>query len=128
MPAEPDMPDNLEKVSLAAKFAKIPGHWQPRIVAELNGQHVKLANVIGEFPWHHHETEDELFLVVSGRLLLRFRDREVWLDPGELMVVPHGVVHSPFASEETQILLFEPASTLNTGTEENSRTYHSDWV
>ena len=117
-----------EKANLAEKFAKIEGHWQPRIVAELNGQHVKLAKVQGDFPWHHHETEDELFYVVSGRLLLRFRDREVWLEPGELLVVPHGVEHAPFAEVETQIVLFEPAGTVNTGTEENERTYQSDWV
>ncbi len=116
------------KANFADKFAKIDQYWQPRIVAELNGQHVKLAKVLGDFPWHHHETEDELFLVVSGRLLLRFRDREVWLDEGELMVVPHGIEHAPFAEVETQIMLFEPASTLNTGTAENDRTYHSDWL
>lgn len=117
-----------EKVNLAEKFARIDGHWQPRIAAELNGQHVKLVKVLGDFPWHHHDTEDELFYVVSGRLLLRFRDLEVWLEPGELLVVPHGVEHAPFAEVETQIVLFEPAGTQNTGTEENERTYHSDWV
>lgn len=117
-----------DKANLTDKFARIDGHWQPRIVAELNGQHVKLAKVLGDFPWHHHETEDELFYVVSGRLLLRFRDREVWLEPGELLVVPHGVEHAPYAEVETQIVLFEPAGTQNTGTEKNERTYDSDWV
>jgi mannose-6-phosphate isomerase-like protein (cupin superfamily) len=117
-----------EKANLAEKFAKIDGHWQPRIVAELNGQHVKLAKVLGDFPWHHHDTEDELFYVVSGQLLLRFRDREVWLEPGELLVVPRGVEHAPYAEVETQIVLFEPVGTRNTGTEESERTYHSDWV
>lgn len=117
-----------EKIGLAAKFAKIDGHWQPRIVAELNGQHVKLAKVLGDFPWHRHEIEDELFLVASGRLLLRFRDRDVWLEPGELMVVPHGVEHAPFAEIETQIVLFEPASTVNTGTESSERTFVPEWV
>jgi len=117
-----------DNVNLAAKFAKIDGRWQPRIIAELNGQHVKLAKVLGDFPWHHHETEDELFLVVTGRLLLRFRDREVWLEPGELMVVPRGVEHAPFAEIETQIVLFEPASTVNTGTETSERTFVPEWV
>jgi mannose-6-phosphate isomerase-like protein (cupin superfamily) len=118
----------IEKANLAAKFAKIDGHWQPRIVAELNGQHVKLVKVLGDFPWHLHDTEDELFYVISGRLLVRLRDHEVRLDPGELLVVPHGVEHAPFAEVETQIVLFEPAGTQNTGTEENERTYQSEWV
>jgi len=122
------MSELRDKVNLADKFAKITEHWQPRIAAELNGQHVKLVKLLGDFPWHHHETEDELFFVVSGRLLLRFRDREITLEPGELMVVPHGVEHTPFAEEETQILLFEPVGTLNTGIEENDRTVQPEWV
>jgi mannose-6-phosphate isomerase-like protein (cupin superfamily) len=117
-----------DKANLAVKFGSIDGQWQPRIVAELNGQHVKLAKVLGEFPWHHHEAEDELFFVVAGRLLLRFRDREVWLEPGELMVVPRGVEHAPFAEVETQIVLFEPVGTVNTGTETSGRTFAPKWV
>ncbi len=128
-PAIPSHPVELrDKANLAAKFAAIDGLWRPRIVAELNGQHVKLAKVLGDFPWHHHVAEDELFLVVSGRLLLRFRGREIWLEPGELIVVPRGVEHAPFAEVETQIVLFEPASTVNTGTESSERTFIPEWV
>ncbi len=110
------------KVSLAGKLALIDEHWSPKVVAELNGQEVKLVKILGTFLWHHHEAEDELFLVVSGRLRMDFRDREVWLEPGELLVVPRGVEHRPHADEETAVLLFEPAATLNTGNVRNERT------
>jgi len=112
----------VEKIVIADKLAKITEHWQPKLVAELNGQHVKLAKIEGDFDWHHHDAEDELFLVLAGRLRMDFRDREVWLEPGEAIVVPHGVEHKPYAPEETSILLFEPASTLNTGNLRNERT------
>jgi mannose-6-phosphate isomerase-like protein (cupin superfamily) len=109
-------------VNLAERLSRIPEPWSPRIVAELNGQEVKLVKVHGTFVWHHHANEDELFLVVRGRLRMDFRDREVWLEPGELIVVPRGVEHRPHADEETEILLFEPAATLNTGNVRNERT------
>jgi mannose-6-phosphate isomerase-like protein (cupin superfamily) len=112
----------MDKINLEEKLALFAEHWQPRIVAELNGQQVKLVKVQGTFTWHHHDEEDELFLVVTGRLRMDFRDREVWLAPGELIVVPRGVEHRPHADEETAILLFEPASTLNTGNVRNERT------
>lgn len=112
----------MEKVNLADKLAGIPELWSPRIVAELNGQHVKLARLQGEFVWHHHEDADELFYVLKGRLILQLRDREVTLDPGELLVVPRGVEHRPIAPEEVQVLLFEPAGTLNTGNVREERT------
>ena len=112
----------MHKINLQEKLAQIPDHWNPRIVAELNGQQVKLAKVEGTFVWHRHEAEDELFLVVSGRLRMDFRDRQVWLEPGEMIVVPRGVEHRPHADSETHILLFEPASTLNTGDVRNERT------
>jgi mannose-6-phosphate isomerase-like protein (cupin superfamily) len=105
----------MDKVVLAEKFARISDHWNPRIVGELNGQHVKLVKFEGEFIWHHHEHEDELFLVVDGRFRMDFRDREVWLEPGEFLIVPRGVEHRPVADEEVSVLLFEPASTVNTG-------------
>ena len=114
----------MEKVNLRQKLDSFSEHWSPRIVGELNGQHVKLAKLQGEFVWHHHEHEDELFLVVKGRFRMDFRDRQVWLEEGEFLVVPRGVEHRPVAEEEVEILLFEPASTLNTGNVENERTVH----
>jgi mannose-6-phosphate isomerase-like protein (cupin superfamily) len=112
----------VEVINLREKFASFTDQWSPRIAAELNGQQVKLARIQGEFVWHHHEHEDELFLVVEGRLRMEFRDRAVELGPGEMIVVPRGVEHRPVAEVETQILLFEPAGTLNTGNVENERT------
>ena len=105
----------MEKINLTEKFALITEHYRPRVVAELNGQEVKLVKVRGEFVWHHHEAEDELFMVVRGALRIEFRDRAVTLGPGEMLVVPRGVEHRPVAEEETDILLFEPAATRNTG-------------
>jgi mannose-6-phosphate isomerase-like protein (cupin superfamily) len=114
----------MEKISLREKLDSFSEHWSPRIVGELNGQHVKLVKFQGEFVWHHHEQEDELFLVVKGRFRMELRDRDIWLEEGELLVVPRGVEHRPVAEEEVEILLFEPASTLNTGNVENERTVH----
>ena len=114
----------MEKVNLRQKLDSFSEHWSPKIVAELNGQHVKLAKFQGEFVWHHHEHEDELFMVLKGRFRMDFRDRQVWLEEGEFLVVPRGVEHRPVAEEEVQILLFEPASTLNTGNVEDERTVH----
>lgn len=111
-----------EKISLASKLAGFSTHWDPKIVAELNGQLVKLVKLRGEFVWHAHETEDELFLVVRGELDMQFRERTVRLGPGEMIVVPHGVEHCPRADEEVEILLFEPASTINTGSAGGDRT------
>jgi len=111
-----------EAVSLAEKLTRIRDYWNPRIIGELNGQHVKLAKVKGEFIWHFHENEDELFLVLEGTLRLEFRDGEVTLAPGELYIVPRGVEHRPVAEEEVHLLMFEPASTLNTGNVESERT------
>jgi mannose-6-phosphate isomerase-like protein (cupin superfamily) len=112
----------MEKVNLKEKLALFTEQWQPKIVGELNGQMVKLVKFQGPFVWHHHETEDELFLVVSGRFRMEFRDRDVWLEAGEFIIVPHGVEHRPVAEEETHVLLFEPASTLNTGNVTGART------
>jgi mannose-6-phosphate isomerase-like protein (cupin superfamily) len=112
----------MNKVNIADAFGLFAEHWSPRIVGELNGQHVKLAKLIGEFVWHHHEHEDELFYIVKGRLLMRFRDREVMLGPGEMLIVPKGIEHQPAAEEEVWVMLFEPASTLNTGNVRNERT------
>ena len=112
----------MEKVNVADKLSQINDHWNPRVAAELNGQQVKLVKIKGPFVWHHHDDEDELFYVVKGRLRMEFRDRVVELAPGELIVVPHGVEHRPVAEEEVHMLLFEPASTLNTGNLVNERT------
>src|SRR5687768_4752224 len=105
----------MQKITLAEKYAQITEHFRPKVVAELNGQEVKLVKVRGEFVWHHHVAEDELFLVIRGSLRIEFRDRAVSLGPGEMLVVPRGVEHRPVAEEETEILLFEPAATRNTG-------------
>ena len=104
-----------EPVQLATKLAEISEYWRPRVVGELNGQAVKLVKLQGEFVWHHHETEDELFLVLSGRLRMEFRDGVQEVGPGEFIVVPHGVEHRPVAVEKTALLLFEPLGMLNTG-------------
>jgi mannose-6-phosphate isomerase-like protein (cupin superfamily) len=114
----------MNKVNLAAKFSQIHEYWKPYIAGELNGQLVKLDKLKGEFVWHHHENEDEMFLVVKGRFRIEFRDKSVELEPGEFIIVPRGVEHKPVADEECWILLFEPASTLNTGNVENELTRH----
>ncbi|MGD0199432.1 MAG: cupin domain-containing protein [Bryobacteraceae bacterium] len=105
----------MEKVSLREKFSLFSEYWKPKIVGELNGQQVKLVKFAGPFVWHHHEAEDELFLVVQGRFRVEFRDRHVWLEAGEFLVVPRGLEHRPVAEEEVHVLLFEPATTVNTG-------------
>jgi len=112
----------MEKVNLAQKLSLFNDHYNPRIVGELNGQHVKLVKLKGEFVWHKHEVEDELFLVIKGKLRMEYRDRTVEINEGEFIIVPHGVEHKPAAAEEVQLLLFEPATTLNTGDVENEMT------
>ena len=112
----------MDKVTLSEKLGLITEPWRPRVVGALNGQEVKLAKLQGEFVWHHHEAEDELFLVLRGRLRMELRDGDIWLEEGEALVVPRGVEHRPVAEEEVHLLLFEPASTLNTGDVRNERT------
>ncbi|MNU73071.1 Cupin domain protein [compost metagenome] len=116
------------KVTLAEKFDLIHDFWSPGIVGELNGQHVKLAKFRGEFCWHQHDDEDELFLVIRGRIVIKLRDGEMVLNEGEFGIIPKGVEHMPVAEEEAHILLFEPASTINTGESENELTTNPDWV
>ncbi len=119
----------MEKVNLEEKFGKIAEYWHPRIAGELNGQYVKLARLKGEFVWHHHDTEDELFLVVKGRLVIQLRDGEVSLEAGEFFVVPRGVEHRPVAEEEAQVLLLEPKTTLNTGNVRDEYTLDElEWI
>lgn len=113
---------SIEKVNLEQKFSLIPDHWNPRVAGELNGQQVKLAKLKGDFIWHHHDEEDELFLVVKGVLRMELRDRTVAVHPGEFIIIPRGVEHRPSAEEEVEVLLFEPANTLNTGNQVNERT------
>ena len=112
----------MPKVNLAEKLAAFDDHWNPRIVGELNGQQVKLVKFLGPFTWHHHDAEDELFLVVRGRFRMEYRDRHEWIEQGEFLIVPRGVEHRPVADEEVEVLLFEPASTLNTGNVRNELT------
>ncbi len=112
----------MEKINLARKLGQFSAHWQPKIIAELNGQQVKLVKIKGGFVWHHHEHEDEMFLVVHGSFRMELRDRTVELREGDMIVVPRGVEHRPVADEECSLLLFEPASTVNTGSAGGERT------
>ena len=130
----------MNKVNLLQKLSLINDHWNPRIIGELNGQYVKLVKFAGPFSWHHHETEDEMFLVVKGRFRMEFREakdgdpaqngqREIWLEEGEFCIVPRGVEHRPVADEEAHVLLFEPAGTLNTGNVDNELTRQKlEWL
>lgn len=113
------------KVTLAEKLAQFREHWSPRIVGELNGQQVKLVKFQGEFVWHHHQHEDELFLVLHGWFEMQFRDRSVTLREGEFLIVPRGIEHRPVAADEVSVLLFEPAGTVNTGSAGGERTVHA---
>lgn len=116
----------MDKVNLAEKFSQFSEHYSPKIVGEVNDAYVKLAKLQGDFMWHHHESEDELFLVIKGELRMKVREngaeREVRIGPGEFIIIPHGVEHFPSADEETHIMLLEPKSTLNTGNLKNERT------
>jgi mannose-6-phosphate isomerase-like protein (cupin superfamily) len=112
----------MEKVNLREKFSLFSEYWSPKVVGELNGQQVKLVKFKGEFVWHHHDNEDELFYVAKGSFNMEFRDKTITINEGEFIIVPRGVEHRPNAKEEVQIMLFEPASTLNTGNTDNERT------
>jgi mannose-6-phosphate isomerase-like protein (cupin superfamily) len=118
----------MEKINVAEKLARFEGHWQPKVVAALNGQHVKLVKFQGPFVWHSHETEDEMFFVVHGRFRMEFRDRDVWVDEGEFLVVPRGVEHRPVADDEVHVMLFEPDTTVNTGDAGGDLTAPLDWI
>jgi mannose-6-phosphate isomerase-like protein (cupin superfamily) len=118
----------VEKVNLAQKFGLFQEPWSPRIVAEMNDSFVKLARLHGEFVWHHHDAEDELFLVIQGDLTIQLPDKDLHLGPGELVVIPKGVEHKPVADGEVQVLLLEPKSTRNTGNVQNERTVDAQWI
>ena len=112
----------MKKINISQKLAQFNDHWNPRIIGELNKQHVKLAKIKGEFIWHKHDDEDEMFLVLKGTLKIEFRDRTETIQENEIIIVPMGVEHKPIAEEEVSIMLFEPATTINTGALENERT------
>lgn len=119
----------MEKINLAKKLALFQERWSPKIVAEVNDTHVKLAKLQGEFDWHRHELEDELFLILKGRLQIQFKDHDVWLEEGDMIVVPHGVPHRPVAPEEVHVLLIEPRGTVNTGNlDEDDRSTAGEWI
>lgn len=114
--------NEIRVVNLAEKFGEFSQHWSPKVVGTVNNFHVRLVKLQGEFVWHHHEHEDELFLVIQGRLLIKLRDRDLWIDEGEFVIIPKGVEHLPVAESEVQVMLFEQDTTLNTGSVENERT------
>ncbi len=118
----------MDKVNLAEKLALIREPWSLKVVGAVNDFRVKLVKLQGEFVWHSHDVEDELFLVLGGRLRMQFRDREVLVDPGEFIVVPHGTEHRPVAEDEVHVLLLEPGSTVNTGTAGGPRTREAEWI
>jgi mannose-6-phosphate isomerase-like protein (cupin superfamily) len=118
----------MEKVNVAEKFTLFDEHWSPKIIGALNDSYVKLVKLQGEFIWHHHEAEDELFYVVKGQLLIKFRDKDAWLEEGEFIIVPKGVEHKPVAEREVHVLLLEPKTTVNTGNVESERTTSNQWL
>jgi mannose-6-phosphate isomerase-like protein (cupin superfamily) len=118
----------IQTVNISQKLDLFNEYWSPRIVGELNDSHIKLVKVKGEFVWHQHENEDEMFLVIKGKLLIKLRDRDLWLNEGELAVIPKRVEHCPVAEEEVHIMLLEPKSTLNTGDQQNERTVEAQWI
>ena len=119
----------MDVINLNEKFDLFKDQWHPRIIGEVNDSFVKLAKLSGDFVWHHHENEDELFLVVKGRLLIKLRDRDLWIGEGEMVIIPKGVEHFPVAEEEVHVLLLEPKSTLHTGNVEHERTVKTlDWI
>ena len=118
----------MNAVNIAQKFDLIDEFWSPRIVGELNDSYVKLAKLKGEFVWHHHDNEDEMFLVLKGRLTIKLRERDILLEEGEFAIIPKGVEHRPIAAKEVHVLLLEPKTTRNTGNIENERTVSDQWI
>jgi mannose-6-phosphate isomerase-like protein (cupin superfamily) len=119
----------MDKVNLVHKFSLFQEYWSPKIAGELNDSYIKLVKLKGEFVWHHHDTEDELFLVIKGRLLIKLRDRDIFLEEGEFVIIPRGVEHLPIAEEEAHVLLLEPKTTLNTGNVRDEKTLlNPEWI
>lgn len=114
--------EKMDKVNLIQKFSLFNDHWSPKIVGDLNESYIKVAKLKGEFVWHHHEKEDEMFFVIKGKLIIRFKDRDLKIEEGELLIIPKGVEHLPIAEEEVWVMLIEPKSTLNTGNIKDERT------
>jgi mannose-6-phosphate isomerase-like protein (cupin superfamily) len=122
------MNHKIEAIDIARKFGAFGEHWRPKIVGELNDSYVKLAKLKGEFVWHKHENEDELFWVIIGTLVIKLRDGGVILNPGQFVIIPRGVEHLPVAADEVQVVLLEPKTTLNTGNVANDRTVQAEWI
>lgn len=122
------MNTGIAVIDIGQKFSQFTEHWHPRIVAELNDSYVKLGKLQGEFVWHQHENEDELFWVVKGTLTIKLRDRDLTLGPGQMVVIPHGVEHMPAASEEVHLVMLEPKTTVNTGDVQSERTLDAEWL
>lgn len=123
------MAETINTINLADKLAQIDEHWSPRIAGELNDSYVKLAKLKGEFVWHQHADEDELFYVVKGRLCIKLRDRDLWIGEGEFAIIPRGVEHKPVAEEEVHVMLLEPKTTVNTGNVQSDMTVTEDkWI
>ncbi len=119
----------VEPINLKDKFAKFSDHWSPKIIAQMNAHHFKLVKIQGDFVWHRHEETDEVFIVIEGGMQISFRDGQVTLDPGEMLVVPKGIEHKPYAASECQLMLIEPAGTVNTGDVGGERTVQNDtWI
>lgn len=118
----------IEPINIAQKFDLFREYWSPKIVGEINEAYVKLARLKGEFVWHQHENEDELFLVIKGRLLIKLRHQDLWLGEGEFAIIPKGIEHCPVAEDEVHVLLLEPESTINTGDVQNERTVDNQWI
>ncbi len=118
----------MDVINIAQKFSLIQDYWQPRIAGELNDSFIKFARLKGEFIWHKHELEDELFLVIQGNLRILLRDRELSIAEGEFIIIPHGVEHKPVADEEVHVILLEPKTTVNTGEVLSERTVQSKWI
>lgn len=118
----------MDVINITEKFNLLDEYWSPRIAGELNDSYIKLAKLKGEFLWHHHENEDELFMVIKGRLCIRLRDGDRWLGEGEFLIIPRGVEHCPLAEDEVHVLLLEPKSTVNTGNIQSERTKPDQWV
>ncbi len=122
------MTTQIEPVDIARKFDLFTEHWHPKIVGELNESFVKIARLKGEFVWHQHDAEDELFWVIKGTLVIKLRDRDITVQPGQFVIIPKGVEHLPVAAEEVYVVLLEPKTTLNTGSTGSDRTVEAEWI
>ncbi len=118
----------MDMVNIDQKFSLFNDYWKPKIVGELNNSYIKLVKLKGEFVWHKHDNEDELFFVVKGKLLIKLRDRDAWINEGEFLIIPKSVEHCPVAENEVHVMLLEPKTTVNTGDVQNERTVEAQWI